>query len=467
MEHTLFGTPVDRPTAEMPVIIPAPRIQAPRLPAPQTQTPPARVVAPTPIKPHPLTGKHALVVGINYAPEPTGTAPYTTALAEHLAEDAAAVTVFSGMPHYPSWSLDPAHKGVLRSTEHIPLGATKRLTLRRFRHYIPSRQTAITRAGYEASFLTNALTARLRHRPDLVIAVTPSLSGAVAGARLARRHGSKFLVVVQELTAKAAIQTGIRGGGYAACAAGTIERYALGRADHVAIVSEAFRSQLNQYGVADEKISLLPNWTHISPKHLNQAEARRALGWPVEPFTVVHTGNIGLKQDLGNLVEVARLSQELPYLRFVIVGNGSQRSAVEAQAAGLDNLTFVDPLNGEQYPKALAAADLLVINERPGVEDMSLPSKLTSYLPSGRPVIAAVTNGGATAQELQRTRGAALIVPPGDPLAFLEGVLTLRLDPSRRARMSATGRAYADTVLGRRSAAARLDVLIDVCLSAS
>ncbi len=453
MDHTLFETPVDKPTAEIPLTIPAPRTRARSAPA-----------APTRIKPHPLTGKQALVVGINYAPEPTGTAPYTTAMAEHLAEDAAGVTVLTGMPHYPSWTVDPAHKWILRSTENVALSNDTKLTVRRSRHYVPGRQSAITRAAYEASFLANALTTRLQHRPDLVIAVSPSLSGAVAGARIARRYGSKLLVVVQELTALAASQTGIRGGNYAARLTGSIERYALNRADRVAIVSEAFRSQLHRFGVPDEKISLLPNWTHISPKRLSTAQARRELGWPVKPFTVVHTGNIGLKQDLRNLVEVARLSVAVPDLRFVIVWDGNQRADVKAQAAGLRNLTFVDPMDGDQYPKSLAAADVLVINERPGVGAMSLPSKLTSYLPSGRPVIAAVANDGATAAELKRTKGAALIVPPGDPVAFLEGLLDLRNDPIHRARMSSLGQTYAETTLGRRPAAARLDALIDVCM---
>jgi colanic acid biosynthesis glycosyl transferase WcaI len=459
MDHALFGKPVDRPTAEMPVIIPAPRSHLRAVPT-RVQIPgPAR------LKRHPLTGKAALIVGINYAPEPTGTAPYTTAMAEHLARQEADVTVLTGMPHYPTWSIDPAHKRVFRSTKDVELGYGTGLTLRRMRHYVPGRQNALTRATYEASFLANALSTRVRQRPDLVIAVTPSLSGAVAGARLARRHDSRLLVVVQELTAKAAQQTGIRGGGHAVRATARIERYALTRADQVVIVSEAFRDQLHEYGVDDARISLLPNWTHISRTQLSQAECRRELGWPLEPFTVLHAGNIGLKQDLGNLVEAARLCAAVPDLRFVILGNGNQREVVEAQATGLRNLTFIDPLNDDQYPKALAAADLLVVNERPGVGEMSLPSKLTSYLPTGRPLIAAVADHGATAQELHRTRGAAMIVPPGNPTAFVEGVLNLRLNPTRRAKMAAAGQGYAHAMLGRRSATARLDAVIHRSLS--
>lgn len=450
MDHTLFGTPVERPTAELPVIIPAPR---------QTD---ALALLPAP---HPLAGKHALLVGINYAPEPTGIAPYTTGMAEHLAQHASSVTVLAGMPHYPNWTLDPAHRWVFRSRKKVPCGNGATLTLRRARHYVPGKQSALTRAAYEATFLANATATRSRPRPDLVIAVTPSLSGAVAGGRLARRYESKLLVVVQDLMAKAATQSGIRGGDYAARTTAWLERLAVSRADRVAIVSEAFREQLHVYGVPDSKISVLPNWTHISPTQQSQTQCRRDLDWPVEPFTVVHTGNIGLKQDLGNMVEAARLCQFQPGIHFVIVGDGSQRAAVEALGADVPNLTFVDPLDGDRYPKALAAADLLVVNERPGVGDMSLPSKLTSYLSTGRPVLAAVAADGATAQELHRTGGAAVFVPPGQPAPFVEAVQELLLDPPRRARMSSAGREYAEATLGEKAAAARLDNLIEECLN--
>jgi colanic acid biosynthesis glycosyl transferase WcaI len=469
---TLFTTTAaETPTAEMPILIPKQPTQPIEPPQPTRPPRPSQPAIPTPrtrVR-HPLAGRHALVVGINYAPEPTGIAPYTTGMAEHLAEHADSVSVLTGVPHYPNWRLDQAYRWVLRTKGQSTTGTTHGSgpRIRRLRHYVPGTQNAITRAGYEATFLLNALSTRVEQRPDVVIAVTPSLGGAVAGARLAKRHGSKLIVVVQDLMAKAANQSGIRGGSYAARATGAIERYALTRADRVAVVSDAFRGQLHEYGVQDEKISLLPNWTHISQVDLTRQDARRALGWPVEPFTVVHTGNIGLKQDLGNLVEAAWQCRSDPSIRFVIVGDGSQRPYIEAQGADLPNLTFVDPLDGEQYPKALAAADLLVVNERPGVGDMSLPSKLTSYLSAGRPVLAAVAENGATAQELALTAGAAEIVPPGDPAAVVEAVMNLRRDDLKRTQMAKAGKYYADNTLGRDAAARRLDALVEECLNLS
>jgi len=45
-----------------------------------------------------LMGKHILLIGINYWPEETGNAPYTTRLAEHLVSCGASVTAITGMP---------------------------------------------------------------------------------------------------------------------------------------------------------------------------------------------------------------------------------------------------------------------------------------------------------------------------------------------------------------------------------
>jgi 2-polyprenyl-6-methoxyphenol hydroxylase-like FAD-dependent oxidoreductase len=66
-----------------------------------------------------------------------------------------------------------------------------------------------------------------------------------------------------------------------------------------------------------------------------------------------------------------------------------------------DAVGAVNPFNGEGIAYAIEtgeiAADLLLLCERPGVLEMSLPSKLTSYVTSGRPLLAAVEPGGITA----------------------------------------------------------------------
>ena len=60
-----------------------------------------------------LRGRRVLVVGINYAPEHTGIAPYTTNACSYLAEQGAEVFVLTGLPHYPQWTVPPDYLGKL------------------------------------------------------------------------------------------------------------------------------------------------------------------------------------------------------------------------------------------------------------------------------------------------------------------------------------------------------------------
>jgi glycosyltransferase involved in cell wall biosynthesis len=402
------------------------------------------------------------MVGINYAPEPTGIAPYTTGMAEYLATLAESVEVLTGLPHYPAWQVPARYRGHHLTQEPRLRGAVPDVT--RLWHYVPRRQNALTRAGYEATFLAHAAITRPRHRPDLVVAVTPALGGAIAGALLAERHNARLVVVIQDLMAKAAGQSGISGGAAVAGATGRLEGYALRRADRVIVVSESFRPAVQAYGVDDQRITVLPNWTHITPTTVSRDEAQAALDWPTDRFLVAHTGNMGLKQDLGTVIDAAH---RLPAgIDVMLIGDGSQRQTLQEQAAALTNVRFVDPLDDVRYPLALAAADVLLVNERPGVGDMSLPSKLTSYLSAGRPVLAAVAPDGATAAELQRTKGAALVIRSGDPDLLARSIVELHGAPGLREAMGKAGWRYAHARLDQAATMLRLDEILKPLMTA-
>ena len=111
------------------------------------------------------------------------------------------------------------------------------------------------------------------------------------------------------------------------------------------------------------------------------------------------------------------------------------------------------------------AADVLLVNQRASVMDMSLPSKLTSYFASGQPVLAAVSADSETAFEIQSAR-AGLVVPPADPAALAETIVALRADPGTTARLGEGGRVYAASALARPNALAEYDAFLGRILAA-
>ena len=401
-----------------------------------------------------LAGLTVVVVGLNYAPEPTGSAPYTAGLAEMLAAAGARVDVIAGVPHYPAWRIESEYRWRLRTTE-----TRNGVAVRHFRHFVPHRQSALLRMLWDGTFVANAGLARPLRRPDVVIASTPSLGSAVVGARLAKRTGAGFGVVVQDLVGAAARQSGIKGGGRVADAVARVERRVLRQADIVSVVSPAFRPHVAAYGVDDNRVQVFRNWTHIDPPRRPRNETRAKLGWTDDEFIVLHTGNMGLKQDLGNVIAAARLIGDRS-VRVILCGDGNQRAALQAEAGDLATIEFLPPVDNDLYPELLRAADVLLVNERDSVSDMALPSKLTSYFASGRPVLAAISRGGACDIELGGTDGAGETVASADPAALAAAVERLRGQPQLLATMGAKGSAYYERVLGKDAAAAHACTLV-------
>lgn len=398
-------------------------------------------------------GRNILIVGINYAPEHTGIGPYTTATAEHLARTANSVTVLTGLPSYPEWKVQPEYRGH-RQLHELRNG----VEVQRLWHTVPRRQDAARRGLYEASFLAHAASRRLPRRPDLVLGVTPALGGAVAAAHLAHRYDAPLVLVVQDVLGAAATQSGIAGGGRVAEVVARAEGRTLRRASEIVIVADSFRAPLRQYGIDKARLHTIPNWSRLPSARRDRDAERRRLGWS-DATIVLHSGNMGLKQGLEVVVEAARLTRDQRDLRWVLMGDGSQRTSLQRLGGDLPNLEFLPLCATEDYPDVLAAADLLLLCERQGVLDMSLPSKLTSYFTSGIPVASAVSPAGSTARELGRA-GAAAPTEPGNAFALVEQVLALRGDPQRRARHAAAAARYAHENLTFNSAMTRINEVL-------
>ena len=206
------------------------------------------------------------IVGINYWPEPTGNAPYTSGLAEGLAAIGRQVHVVTAFPHYPAWRISPGYKG-LRIVETI-----SGVVVRRSRPYVPSRPAGVKRLLMELHFGLSSIFTRWS-APDVLILVSPALFAvAIAQVRARLFHPRVPVIVwVQDIYTRGVQETGVTG------SSGTsivkrIESAVLRRADTVVVIHDRFRRYLvESLGVDDFKIEVVRNWTHITPSIPNRA----------------------------------------------------------------------------------------------------------------------------------------------------------------------------------------------------
>lgn len=398
------------------------------------------------------TGLKITVLAVNYAPEPTGIAPYTAAMCRGLAARGHHVRVLTTFPHYPQWKLLPEHRSSM--TRHETIDG---IPVTRLRHFVPNPPTGLPRALSEVSFGARLL-ARRWGQPDVVICLSPALlSTAMAvGRARSRRRRPAVGVVMQDLYSAGVGETG-SGGSAVAGIFTRLESAVARRVDGVAVIHDRFKRRAVEHLAVDpERVAVIRNWTHIKPvATFDEAAFRARMGWREGETVVLHAGAMGEKQGLGNVVAAARLAESrgLP-IRFVLMGNGGQRAALEADAAGVSTIEFVPPLPDEDFGRALRAADALLVNERVGLNEMAVPSKLTSYFSSGTAVIAATEATSTTAEEVEAA-GAGVRVEPGDPGALVSSIITLCNDPLKLRELGGSGPAYCDKVLSE-------DVALDV-----
>jgi glycosyltransferase involved in cell wall biosynthesis len=114
----------------------------------------------------------------------------------------------------------------------------------------------------------------------------------------------------------------------------------------------------------------------------------------------------------------------------------------------------------------LQAADVLLLQQRSSVSDMALPSKLTAYFASGRPIVAAVAPTSSAANEIQAAR-AGIVIDAGEPRALAESVTVLKGSPETAGRLGRAGEDHARRVLSGDEALAGYDRLIESLLAST
>lgn len=132
----------------------------------------------------------------------------------------------------------------------------------------------------------------------------------------------------------------------------------------------------------------------------------------------------------------AAIAASFPDATLTIVGDGSDRTALRQQAAGLgltDRVTFTGSLDQRRVAARMAGADLLVL---PSFAE-GLPVVLMEAMASGMPVIASNVAG---TPELVENGVTGTLIEPGDPRALAKGMADCLADPAPVLGMARAGR---------------------------
>ena len=401
-----------------------------------------------------------LIVGINYAPETTGIGPYTSGLASALVKRGHMVKVVTSNPHYPAWFVEKDHR-IWKTTSKI-----EGVNVIRLQHFVPKKPTGILRLVSEVSFGMRSWW----HTPSgdqIALLVSPALvSTAITSLKLHLfSPNTKQVIWVQDLYGLGLQQTA---GGSAIVGKFflALERILFKSVDAVVTIHQSMADALiGHYSVPEVKVNVIRNWSHIDTKaSLTREHVRTSNGWE-QKVVVLHSGNMGQKQALSNVIEAAKLAgKSASDLLFVLMGDGSERENLMNMAKGVPNLQLMSPVSNEDFFATLQAADYLLVNEDKNLIDMAFPSKLTSYFAAAKPVIAATNVKSATAAEIT-FHEAGILVEPMQPRLLVQTVLAAEKDKNSVALMAARGHKHAVNNLSPEGATKSFEDLFSRLLS--
>jgi colanic acid biosynthesis glycosyl transferase WcaI len=387
-----------------------------------------------------------LVWSPNYAPELIGIPPLVTQFAESMVAQQHEVVVVTPFPNYPARVIYERYRGMRSCNETIR-------GVRVSRHWIRvrPRERVHDKILYELSFALVSFPAALRYarNADVVVTLVPSLLSAAIAASAFRR--ARLVVWWQDLivNASAAVADG-RGVMRAAQRVGrTLEAGVARRADLNVVCSPGFEAYLRELVGEPAAIQFVPNWV----------DTERIVPTP-EPVGAstrfLYAGNVGYSQGFDTLFEAARRAPK--DIEIEIVGDGNAAPLVRERAR-TNGVTYRMSVPEDEYPRLLQDAHVHVVIQRGISGGANLPSKIGSYLASGRPVVASLALD-CPAADLLRASGGAIVVPPDDPVALSEALARLHGDRDLRRRLALSGRRYAEQHLARSTILPALSGLI-------
>ncbi|MBI5676094.1 MAG: WcaI family glycosyltransferase [Nitrospirae bacterium] len=393
---------------------------------------------------------HVLVVGMNYAPEQTAIGPLTTELCEHLVSQGHRVSVITGFPHFPEWKVHNNYKKKILQRENI-----KGVSVYRGYVYVPSQpRNALQRIIYDTSIcISSFLWGLTIRRVDVILVVSPPLQLCLTAYYLSKIRNCGLIMLIQDIVPDAAIDMGIIKDSIVIKIARKLERYVYIKVQTIIVICQGFVNNLKNKGVPDSKIVLLPNWVDtdfIRPLVRNNI-FRQKYGIAENRFLVLHAGNVGVKQGLENVLKTAKEFKSEPDILFYIVGGGNELDylAKLSNEENLNNVRFLPLQPKEMLPHMLSAADALIINQRSDVVDIVIPSKLYTYMASGRPIIAAVHPKSEAGRYITMA-DCGLVIPPEQPKVLADAIRQVKTDSSLADRYGRNARKYLEENFDRK-----------------
>lgn len=302
------------------------------------------------------------------------------------------------------------------------------------------------------SFMFSSIWTALRVNDlDLVLGTTPPIFQAVSAWVVAALRRKPFLLEVRDLWPEFGISMGVLKNPVIIALSRWLEMFLYKRATHILVNSPAYREYMLAKGVPENKVTYIPYGTDVDMFNpsIDGSSIRDELGVQ-DKFVILYAGALGQANDIDTLLRAAERLKKEEKIRFVLYGDGKERTRLEAEAKikNLSNVIFAGTRPKKDMPRIVASADacLAILQDIPAFRT-TYPNKVFDYMAAGRASVIVID--GITRKLIELSQG-GVYVHPADDAMLAQKILELAQNPKRVNEMGANAREYLVKNLDRR-----------------
>ena len=389
-----------------------------------------------------------LIYGMQFKPDKIGIGKYTGEMADWLHKHNHDIRVITAPHYYPEWRQ--------QSRQWWWKKEKNPYIVWRCPIVVPSQPRGLTRLIHLLSFTLSSFPILLKNifwKPDYIITIEPPFFIAPQTIFYSKVTNAKSILHIQDLEIDAAYSLDILKTDLLLRIVRKFEPFILSKFDVVSTISTQMMKIIVRKGVPEECLHLLPNWADTKNTHPNVESdyLRRRFLQNSSKKIILYSGNIGEKQNLKSVVEVAeKIQNDKNNCIFLISGDGAYKKRMESEAKNrkLNNIKFLPIQPDDDFTALLTLADLHLVPQNKNISDYVLPSKLTNIFSAGGVAIIAA-NPSTELSKLVEKHDVGYLISPDSVDELQHAINYLLTDKSVHSKISKNARLYAEKHLSK------------------
>ncbi|MCF6158694.1 MAG: glycosyltransferase WbuB [wastewater metagenome] len=301
-------------------------------------------------------------------------------------------------------------------------------------------------------FAFKSISIALFHDYDMLFATTTPLTAGIPGifAKLLRKK--PFVFEVRDLWPELPKAMGVITNPIILSLLSWLEWCSYHSADACIGLAPGIVEGIIKRGVSPGNVVLLPNGCDLSIFGNSKTNGWRPESVHSDDFMAVFTGAHGVANGLNAVLDAAKVltNDNRTNIKFVFIGEGSLKGELKKRAAkeGLSNCIFLDAVPKDKLAGLLSEADigLMILANVPAFYYGTSPNKFFDYIAAGLPVLN--NYPGWLADIIEKFR-CGLAVPPDDPRAFADALVSVADNPEIIDEMGRNARKLASEQFNR------------------